>query len=50
MATVVHILKDGTKVDSIAGHVVRIDDAVETYQIMKAFNRKNAKRKIHKVK
>lgn len=45
MATVIHILKDGTKVDSIAGHVVRMEDAVEAYQVMRALNKKGRKKK-----
>ena len=47
--SVIHILKDGTRLDSIRGHVVRMADAEQAYMILDAINRKNDKTKpIHK--
>ena len=31
---IIHILKDGTVVDSIEGHVVRFEDAEEMYRMI----------------
>ena len=47
--SVIHILKDGTRLDSIRGHVVRMEDAEQAYMVLDAINRKNDKAKpIHK--
>lgn len=37
---VVHILKDGTRVDDITGHVVRMEDAENLYRMIRRINRK----------
>ena len=31
---VVHVLKDGTRVDDISGHIVRLSDAEPLYRLM----------------
>lgn len=38
--TIHHILKDGTALDDIKGHVVRMDDARNVYAIMDRINKK----------
>lgn len=40
MAEVVHILKDGTRLEDITGHVVRISDAEAVYGLMDYVNRR----------
>lgn len=40
MADVIHVLKDGTRVDDIAGYIVRISDAEPVYNLMDAINKK----------
>lgn len=40
---VIHILKDGTRLDDIAGHIVRIRDAETVYKLMDEINKKRAK-------
>ena len=40
---VIHILKDGTRPDDIAGHIVRIRDAETVYKLMDEINKKRAK-------
>lgn len=40
---VIHILKDGTRLDDIAGHIVRIRDAETVYKLMDELNKKRAK-------
>lgn len=37
---VIHILKDGSRVDSIKGHVVKIADAEPLYQLLHSINQK----------
>jgi hypothetical protein len=37
---VIHILKDGTRVDDIAGRVVKVSDAEVVYKLMDEINRK----------
>ena len=37
---VYHILKDGSRVDSIKGHVVKIADAEPLYQLLHSINQK----------
>ena len=37
---VIHVLKDGTRLDDIAGHVVRIADAEVVYNLMIELNRR----------
>lgn len=35
---VIHILKDGTQVDSIRGHVVKMEDAEPLYRMIHSIN------------
>ena len=42
---VIHILKDGSRVDSIKGHVVKIADAEPLYQLLHSINRKSNSKK-----
>lgn len=44
--SVVHILKDGSIVKDITGHVVRVEDAGPLYQLIDSINRKGSKKKI----
>lgn len=37
---VYHILKDGTTVDDITGHVVRMEDAPALYELMASLSKK----------
>lgn len=34
-----HVLKDGTRPDTLAGHIVRISDAKTVYQVMESIRR-----------
>lgn len=36
---IVHVLKDGTVLEDITGHVVRVEDAEPVYKLMDAINR-----------
>ena len=38
---VIHILKDGSAVEDIVGHVVRIEDAGALYNLIHAINSKS---------
>lgn len=40
---VIHILKDGTRLDDITGHVVRMEDAEELYRLIDNINQKKKK-------
>ena len=42
---VVHILKDGSIVMDITGHVVRVEDANPLYQFIDSINRTGSKKK-----
>lgn len=42
--SVIHILRDGTVLDSIRGHVVRMADAEQAYMVLDAINRKREKK------
>lgn len=42
---VVHILKDGSIVKDITGHVVRVKDASPLYQLIDSINRTGSKKK-----
>lgn len=42
---VIHILKDGSQVDDITGHVVKVEDAGTLYNMIRAINSKVEKRK-----
>ena len=39
--SVIHILKDGSVVHDITGHVVRIEDAEPLYQLIDEINRRS---------
>lgn len=41
---VIHILKDGTRVDSIRGHVVKMADAAPLYAMIDKMNTRAAAR------
>ena len=43
---VIHILKDGSIVKDITGHVVRMEDAGPLYDLIDSINRKGSKKKI----
>lgn len=43
---VIHILKDGSVVNDITGHVVRIEDAEPLYHLMDSINQQRVRRKI----
>ncbi|WP_418566869.1 hypothetical protein [Peptacetobacter sp.] len=45
---VIHILKDGTSVNSISGKVIKPTDAVAIYKMIESINKKNVKRRITK--
>ena len=36
--SVVHILKDGSVIDDITGHVVKVDDVEAVYQLIERIN------------
>lgn len=40
---VIHILKDGSVVKDITGHVVRMEDAGPLYELIDSINRKGSK-------
>ena len=46
---VIHILKDGSRLNDITNHVVKISDAGPVYQLIKDINRKEVK-KYEKIK
>ena len=43
--SVVHILKDGSIVKDITGHVVRVKDASPLYQLIDSINQTGSKKK-----
>lgn len=43
---VVHILKDGSVIEDITGHVVRMEDAGPLYELIDRINR-NGSKKVH---
>lgn len=40
---VIHILKDGTRVDSIRGHIVKMEDAEPLYHMIHSINNGTAR-------
>lgn len=42
---VIHILKDGTRVDDISGRVVKISEAEVVYKLMDSINRRAKREK-----
>ena len=42
---VYHYLKDGSRVDDITGHVVKMEDAEPLYHLMKRMSRETPRRK-----
>ena len=47
---VVHILKDGSVVKDITGHVVRMEDAGPLYDLIDRINRNGSKKSVHNEK
>lgn len=45
---VIHYLKDGSQVNDITGHVVRVEDAGALYKMIRDINRKAEKQKTEK--
>ena len=45
MSAVIHILADGTRTTDITGHVVKLDDARQFYEILNNVNRRLANEK-----
>lgn len=43
--SVYHVLKDGSRVDDIAGRVVRVSDAEAVYNLIHSINRNSKSRK-----
>lgn len=43
-AKVVHVLRDGTVLDSIKGHVVKFEDAEPLYRMIDNMNRERARK------
>lgn len=43
---VIHILRDGSVVKDITGHVVKMEDALPLYQLIDRINREGFKKKI----
>lgn len=41
---VFHILKDGTKLNDISGHVVRVSDVPAIYDLLHSMNKKKEKK------
>lgn len=41
---IIHILKDGSIVEDITGHVVKMEDAESLYQLIDSINRKGLKK------
>lgn len=42
---ITHRLKDGTQLDDITGHVVKIDEAKAVYALLDKINRETARQK-----
>lgn len=38
---VIHVLKDGSEIEDITGHVVRVEDAEPLYKMIREINRKS---------
>lgn len=47
---VIHVLKDGRRVDDITGHVVQVRDASQLYRLMRDLNSRPSKEKRKEVK
>ena len=45
---IIHILKDGTRLDDITGHIVRIQEAETVYKLMDSINRRADNEKSNK--
>ena len=45
---IIHILKDGTRLDDITGHVVRMEYAEPVYNLIRKINNTAEKSKVHK--
>lgn len=44
---VIHILKDGSRVEDITGHVVKMEDAGTLYNLIREINSKPNNQNIH---
>lgn len=42
---IIHILKDGTRLNDITGHVVKVKDAEAVYQLIHKINEEKARLK-----
>lgn len=49
MIEVIHILKDGTRLEDITGHIVKISDAEPVYNLMTQINRRAAAEREKKI-
>ena len=47
---VIHILKDGSVLKDITGHVVKMEDASPLYQLIDKINREGSRKCVHKEK
>lgn len=45
MTTIKHVLKDGTKVDSIEGHVIKADEFPLLYEVVNRINNRKDQKK-----
>lgn len=45
---VIHILKDGSLVKDISGHVIKMEDAGPIYQLLDSINRERSGKCVHK--
>lgn len=41
---VIHVLKDGSRIEDITGHVVKMEDAGTLYNMIRDINRKSEKK------
>lgn len=47
--SVIHVLKDGSRVNDITGYVVRVSDASALYRLINDLNKRSSKSKGRKV-
>lgn len=45
---IIHILKDGTRLEDISGHIVRIQEAETVYKLMDSINSRRVKSETEK--
>ena len=46
---VIHVLKDGSQVEDITGHVVKMEDAGTLYSLIREINRKSEQSQTRKL-